>query len=571
MLLGAMMLAGMGVFLPITEMVKYFTALLVTMVVIWLAEWANKACYGWVGALAAGASTTLVSIFGGLLDIKTRTPVLIAVLEGIFIFGASMLLERVLHRFMGWQLIKETRSEGAPQERENREERLLTYARSFQGLSAVFNKMDSGHDEFSPEEMGRIQNEITGKLCASCDSCALCWESPTSPLYSCLSGLIESIRLAGRPDEKVQEKLLEYCPYTGDMIEEAVNVFERARLNLAWYNRLVENREVIAQQLDAMAYIMEDCARENRDIGQENKRSLSELGYRIRERGFKLHDVRLYEKENGRWSLHIRVSAKRGCIPLKEVTKAVNLALERPMMVHRDMKTIVGKDETRIIYEEDTALKTIQGVARLVKDGASISGDNFSFLEQEDGRLVMSLSDGMGSGARACKESELAIELIEKFLEAGFGVDTAIRMMNSAMVIKGEEDLFSTLDMSVIDLYSGRCELYKIGAAATFIKRREEVECILSTSLPAGVYHKLDVERDVKQLSDGEFLVMVTDGVLEYLHVPHPEETMQEIIESIDTNNPGTMAKKILERVLLFTGGRVADDMTVLVSGIWEK
>ena len=72
-------------------------------------------------------------------------------------------------------------------------------------------------------------------------------------------------------------------------------------------------------------------------------------------------------------------------------------------------------------------------------------------------------------------------------------------------------------------------------------------------------------------LKNGDFVVMVTDGVLEYLHVPNPEETMQEIIESINTNHPGILAKKILERVLLFTGGKVSDDMTILATCIWEK
>ena len=69
----------------------------------------------------------------------------------------------------------------------------------------------------------------------------------------------------------------------------------------------------------------------------------------------------------------------------------------------------------------------------------------------------------------------------------------------------------------------------------------------------------------------GDFVVMVTDGVLEYLHVKKPEDTMQEIIESIQTNNPGILAKKIMERVMLFTGGKAKDDMTVLAACIWEK
>lgn len=81
----------------------------------------------------------------------------------------------------------------------------------------------------------------------------------------------------------------------------------------------------------------------------------------------------------------------------------------------------------------------------------------------------------------------------------------------------------------------------------------------------------MEIDGIKKQLEDGDFLVMVSDGVLEYLHVQKPEEAMGEIIESIGTNNPGGLAKGILERVLLFTGGKVMDDMTVLTAGIWEK
>ncbi len=65
--------------------------------------------------------------------------------------------------------------------------------------------------------------------------------------------------------------------------------------------------------------------------------------------------------------------------------------------------------------------------------------------------------------------------------------------------------------------------------------------------------------------------MLLTDGVLDYLKVPMPEDTICEILESIETNNPGQMAKQVLERILLFTAGKVPDDMTVLVSGIWEK
>ena len=159
----------------------------------------------------------------------------------------------------------------------------------------------------------------------------------------------------------------------------------------------------------------------------------------------------------------------------------------------------------------------------------------------------------------------------ERFLEAGFSVETAIRMMNSAMVMKGADDLYSTVDLCKINLYTGMAKLYKIGAAATFIKRGAEVECITSQSLPVGAQVQMDISVQETKLTGGDFVVMVTDGVLEYLHVKKPEDTMQEIIESIQTNNPGILAKKIMERVMLFTGGKAKDDMTVLAACIWEK
>ena len=256
---------------------------------------------------------------------------------------------------------------------------------------------------------------------------------------------------------------------------------------------------------------------------------------------------------------------------MKELAKEVSQGLRRDMVPGKYVRSMVGKDQTFLTFEEDTLFHALQGVARLTKDGAQVSGDSFSFLELDGGECVMALSDGMGSGIRACKESEMVIELIEKFLEAGFHKETAIRMMNSAMVIQGEEGIFSTVDMAAIDLYTGICEFYKIGAAATFLKRGSQVECISSASLPAGMFHQLEIDKATRQLQDGDFIIQVTDGVLDDLHVPSPEEAMQEILQTIETNNPGHMAKQILEQILLFTAGKAPDDMTVLAAGIWEK
>ena len=127
------------------------------------------------------------------------------------------------------------------------------------------------------------------------------------------------------------------------------------------------------------------------------------------------------------------------------------------------------------------------------------------------------------------------------------------------------------VDICSVDLYSGLCEMYKVGAVTTFIKRAEYVERIVSTSLPVGVSHRLEILSTAKQLYDGDFLVMVTDGVLEAFPGSDGEITFCEILKDLPTRNPGQMADRILEEVLDYSNGRTGDDMTVMVLGIWEK
>ena len=159
----------------------------------------------------------------------------------------------------------------------------------------------------------------------------------------------------------------------------------------------------------------------------------------------------------------------------------------------------------------------------------------------------MCLSDGMGSGMEACKESETVVELLEQFMESGFSQETAAKMVNSALVLKGREGMFSTVDICAVDLYTGVCNFLKAGAASTFIKRDHWVESITSESLAAGLVQQIDFETASRKLYHGDYLIMMTDGVLDALPAQKEEETMKRdhhgcprrFTEGFRTGNPG--------------------------------
>ena len=220
---------------------------------------------------------------------------------------------------------------------------------------------------------------------------------------------------------------------------------------------------------------------------------------------------------------------------------------------------------------EGPAYYTLYGVARIGKDCNKISGDNFMMRQLPGGRVGAALSDGMGSGEKACRESTMVIELLEELLEAGFPEKAAIQMINTTLVMGREEIHFSTVDMSVFDLYTGTCRLLKAGASSTYLKKGTAVERISSSSLPIGVMHSIEIESVERTLENGDFVVMVTDGILDALPVGEQDLILETIIKGTNSSNPKELAHHILEQVLSWTAEEPMDDMTVLVVGLWES
>lgn len=137
---------------------------------------------------------------------------------------------------------------------------------------------------------------------------------------------------------------------------------------------------------------------------------------------------------------------------------------------------------------------------------------------------------GWGQDFRPAGQSETVLDLMEQFLEAGFSRETAVRMINSSIVLQPEPHIFSTVDLASIDLYTGICEFLKIGSAASFIRRERNVECIRGTGLPAGISSELPLDPYRVRIYDGNLLFLMTDGVLGALPEGQEEAVMKDLI-----------------------------------------
>jgi hypothetical protein len=206
------------------------------------------------------------------------------------------------------------------------------------------------------------------------------------------------------------------------------------------------------------------------------------------------------------------------------------------------------------------------GKAAVASSG--ISGDSQITFEISFSKVAIVLSDGMGVGPKAQTESSMALRLLERMIKAGYDLSTAVGFINRLLLLRNREEMFVTIDLVVVDLFTGQLEFVKVGAAPSFIKRGREVEIVHNHTLPVGVLDQVEVEADRRTLKEGELLIMVTDGVLEaQRHLARKEEWMCWYLRRLkEVEDPASLAETLLYDSIERAGGRVDDDMMVVAA-----
>ena len=452
-------------------------------------------------------------------------------------------------------------------------EKVQRYAASFQKLADTFYGLPYRKEYLSSGQVEGICNEARDQVCKKCYQRDLCWSEHASEMKKGTEAVIRALEEGNEETiRRLRGDWMSVCAHSGQYLEQVNQGFRREKQNLIWDNRMIENRLAVAQQLTEISRIMEMVAEDLYDIAQAAPQFREELCKNFKKRHVVLKDAWVMDKVEGRRQVFLTMRARSGqCISMSEISQILSEVCGCAMTPAEGSRCIVNGEFHTVHFVEDVSYQMLYGAARLTREKEKVSGDNYIFRREEGGKFIMCLSDGMGSGMEACRESEIVVELLEQFLESGFSQETAARMVNSALVLNGRDGMFSTVDICAVDLYTGICNFLKAGAAATFIKRDHWVEAISSESLAAGLVQQIDFETASRKLYHGDYLIMMTDGVLDALPLDREEETMKEIIMDVQEETPKEISRGILERVLGYSDYRARDDMTVLVAGMWKK
>ncbi len=360
-------------------------------------------------------------------------------------------------------------------------------------------------------------------------------------------------------------RMLQFLPSEG---EDCMDTDREAYLHNC---KMVENRRALSGQLKSFAETCIRVAEEPIEI-----KSLSEKAFKNAVTVLKEYKVslrlgycfRLSKSE----ALYFELKPGRFCkTSLEEVAGILSVAFGKNMVcVSHDHFELDGAYHT-YEFEEEPKYQIMTGIAKAIKGEKTISGDNYSLLEGRDHKLVMMLSDGVGSGKSAGQSSDVVMELMEALLQSGEEPENAALFVNSTFSTVASEGNMPTLDICEIDLNDGSCEFVKSGAVTSFIKAGCVVEQVKGGGTPLGFFPKEEMPVVRRHLGNEQYLIMVTDGVLENQNGEDTEAVFAEYISQLHYTNPKEIANRILQFAILRGGGEVRDDMTVFVAGIFEE
>lgn len=264
-----------------------------------------------------------------------------------------------------------------------------------------------------------------------------------------------------------------------------------------------------------------------------------------------------------------------GIYTVSLVVKSESMEFERLKSavgrVLRSRMAVVAAEDTATLGWEAIVLKSapgydvVFGAAQTAKAGSRASGDTHSFVKIAEDKFLMALCDGMGSGESANRMSATALSLIENFYKAGFDNQTIISSVNSMLSVSSEES-FSALDVCIVDLRRRRADFIKLGAPFGAVKHKGYCECVNAGALPLGILDDVRPVSYTRELADNDIIVLATDGITDIFE---DGRAFCELVHSIETLNPQTLAQHVLGHCVEVDKGAPHDDMSVVAARIF--
>ena len=355
------------------------------------------------------------------------------------------------------------------------------------------------------------------------------------------------------------------------MMEAINSAFRISKMNFIWTERLNEEKRNFETQLNGVskaiseiAVNMENELAENDAYGEQKE----QIVVLLKQKEILVQDLTINKKERYKIDIYIEKNEN------KEIENIVESVLSKVLgekVIIREQKEIKSENIVKYNLTSDDKFILDIGHSIAIKDGMTVSGDSIIQTKLKDGKYLIAISDGMGSGPEAKKSSQIVTSMLKRLLNSGFERNTSVDLINSNL-LNVSDDVFATLDIVIADLYKGNIEFIKNGACPTYIKNNKKIQIIRSLTLPAGIVKSASTDVFDKDIENGDIIVMCSDGILDSnIEYKNKELWIKYLLEDMEVTNPQKIADIILNESVDNNFGKIKDDMSVVACKFIKK
>lgn len=485
-----------------------------------------------------------------------------ALIASIVLFLMPKYIERKLDNLFDLTRGLETFKNNLLNPTKEAKEKIGAVSEVFSSLADITVERTKETEEETIEVIKKYILSYVNNTCFACENINECIEKENLDMTAeYLADRLES-------GEPIEPEMLKFnCKDSKIIINNLYDIYNSMKLMRVLKQKEIENNKKISNQYKEVSKLLNNIS-ENikegslvKDEAQKKLRNeLKFYGYNVYEDDFKR------DKETIEYTFITDILTNIDK-QKKQIVELCSNILEQNMCIKLILN--ISKTEKSKIKIVSTPKYNIKSeIISYTKTGENISGDSYLQLELQDLRQLSVISDGVGSGESAARSSSTVINMLERLLSGGFDEDKAIEIINSVIKLKGEDELFATLDAAIINEKDAQCYFIKLGAAPTYLIEKGKVVTITSTNIPVGLVDSSDYIPICKKLDYGDFVIQLSDGVIPDTIDPN-NNYIKNFLSTCDiTKSAKVIAQELKEVININNDGVYDDDITLIVNKI---
>lgn len=361
------------------------------------------------------------------------------------------------------------------------------------------------------EDMSLFESAVKN-TCGVCGLRVYCWDKMTELTRDDFHKLSEILRQTGFVNEKdISDNFVKRCCKQRELAQSINNSYNDYLYSLSAQRRIMQVRSVVADQFLGLSNMLWDLSEEFESCDNFDTDSAERITESLKQQDIGVIDCscRVDKGKGMRVELEL-LSGKKKPVDVKLVQRVVSRSCGRRFDSPAES---IAMDKMRLAMSEVSQYDVEIGTSQHISGNGNLCGDCIDYFMNGMGSMVAVISDGMGSGGAAAVDSNMAVSVLSKLLRAGLSYDCALSVVNSALMIKSEDESMATLDVVDINLFSGKVSLLKAGAPVTFVRKGGRVHRREFPSLPVGILGEVKFMKDAITLFEDDAILMVSDGV----------------------------------------------------------